>query len=191
MATGTDAAYFDDGTPLGSVGQRRMPDRLDQPVVGGAVGRRRTDGARSARWMRCARTSFAATREIILLLTPPFDRGSKDPGYIKGYIPGIRENGGQYTHAAVWTIMALARLGYGDEAFELFHMINPINHTRDRGRRSALRHASRTSSMATSTHIPNTRAEADGPGTRARPAGCTAWRLKASLASSGTGTSSR
>ena len=53
-----------------------------------------------------------------------------DPGYIKGYVPGVRENGGQYTHAVLWTIMALARLGLGDEAMELFHMINPINHMR-------------------------------------------------------------
>jgi cyclic beta-1,2-glucan synthetase len=69
--------------------------------------------------------------QVVLLLSPPFDQGLKDPGYIKGYIPGIRENGGQYTHAATWTVMALARLGYGDEAVEMFHMINPINHTRD------------------------------------------------------------
>jgi cyclic beta-1,2-glucan synthetase len=69
---------------------------------------------------------------IIRLLTPPFDRDSHDPGYIKGYVPGIRENGGQYTHAALWTIMAVARLGYGDEAVELFHLLNPINHTRTR-----------------------------------------------------------
>jgi cyclic beta-1,2-glucan synthetase len=68
---------------------------------------------------------------LLLLLAPPFDRGEKDPGYIKGYIPGIRENGGQYTHAALWTIMALARMGYGDEVVELFHILNPINHTRD------------------------------------------------------------
>ena len=69
--------------------------------------------------------------QVVLLLSPAFDKGVKDPGYIKGYIPGVRENGGQYTHAAVWTIMALAKLGYGDEAVEVFHMINPINHTRD------------------------------------------------------------
>ena len=68
---------------------------------------------------------------MVLLLSPAFDRGVKDPGYIKGYLPGVRENGGQYTHAAAWTIMALAKLGYGDEAVEVFHMINPINHTRD------------------------------------------------------------
>jgi cyclic beta-1,2-glucan synthetase len=68
--------------------------------------------------------------KLVLLLTPPFDRTSQDPGYIRGYVPGVRENGGQYTHAALWTVMAFARLGYGDEAMELFHMVNPINHTR-------------------------------------------------------------
>ena len=66
----------------------------------------------------------------MLLLTPPFDRMAHDPGYIKGYLPGVRENGGQYTHAALWTVIALAQLGLGDEAMELFHMVNPINHTR-------------------------------------------------------------
>ena len=68
--------------------------------------------------------------QLVLLLTPPFDRMAHDPGYIKGYLPGVRENGGQYTHAALWTVIALARLGLGDEAMELFHMINPINHAR-------------------------------------------------------------
>jgi cyclic beta-1,2-glucan synthetase len=68
--------------------------------------------------------------KLVLLLTPPFDRMTRDPGYIKGYLPGVRENGGQYTHAALWTVMALARLGEGDNAMELFHMINPINHAR-------------------------------------------------------------
>ena len=67
---------------------------------------------------------------VVLVLTPPFDQSAQEPGYIKGYPPGVRENGGQYTHAAVWTIMALARLGNGDEAVELFHLLNPINHTR-------------------------------------------------------------
>ena len=68
--------------------------------------------------------------QLVLLLTPPFDRMAHDPGYIKGYVPGVRENGGQYTHAALWAVIALARLGMGDEAMELFHMINPINHMR-------------------------------------------------------------
>jgi cyclic beta-1,2-glucan synthetase len=68
---------------------------------------------------------------VILLLTPPFDRTQMDPGYIKGYLPGVRENGGQYTHAAAWVVLALTRLGSGDEAVELFHMLNPINHARN------------------------------------------------------------
>jgi cyclic beta-1,2-glucan synthetase len=68
--------------------------------------------------------------KIVLLLTPPFDRTPHDPGYIKGYLPGVRENGGQYTHAALWTVIALGQLGLGDEAMELFHMVNPINHMR-------------------------------------------------------------
>jgi cyclic beta-1,2-glucan synthetase len=67
-----------------------------------------------------------------LLLTPPFDRMPQDPGYIKGYVPGIRENGGQYTHAAVWTVMAFAALGDGNKAGELFRMLNPINRTTTR-----------------------------------------------------------
>ena len=67
---------------------------------------------------------------LLLLLQPPFDRSAQNPGYIKGYPPGVRENGGQYTHAAAWVVMALARLGCGDEVAELFHMLNPINHTR-------------------------------------------------------------
>jgi cyclic beta-1,2-glucan synthetase len=67
---------------------------------------------------------------VIQLLSPPFDQSALDPGYIKGYVPGVRENGGQYTHAALWTVMAIAHLGSGDEAVELFHMLNPINRTR-------------------------------------------------------------
>jgi len=69
---------------------------------------------------------------LVLLLTPPFDHTPLDPGYIKGYVPGIRENGGQYTHAAVWTLMAFAALGDGDKAGELFRMLNPINRTASR-----------------------------------------------------------
>jgi cyclic beta-1,2-glucan synthetase len=67
---------------------------------------------------------------LVLLLTPPFDHMAQDPGYIKGYLPGVRENGAQYTHAGLWTVIALARQGLGEEAMELFHMINPINHAR-------------------------------------------------------------
>ena len=70
---------------------------------------------------------------VVLLLTPPFDASTLDPGYIRGYLPGVRENGGQYTHAALWVVMAVAQLGSGDEAVELFHLLNPINHARTPG----------------------------------------------------------
>jgi cellobiose phosphorylase len=66
--------------------------------------------------------------KMILLFTPPFDKTERDPGYIKGYLPGVRENGGQYTHAAIWTAWAFAELGQGDKAMQLFQMLNPINH---------------------------------------------------------------
>jgi cyclic beta-1,2-glucan synthetase len=69
---------------------------------------------------------------LILLFTPPFDQSPYEPGYIKGYLPGVRENGGQYTHAAVWCVIAFAALGDGDKAGELFALLNPINHTRTR-----------------------------------------------------------
>ena len=67
---------------------------------------------------------------LLMLLTPPFDRTPKDPGYIKGYLPGVRENGAQYTHAALWAVLATAMLGDGDRAFELFQMLNPLTHAR-------------------------------------------------------------
>src|SRR4029453_14260767 len=69
---------------------------------------------------------------LALLFTPPFDRTSLDPGYIKGYPPGLRENGGQYTHAAAWSVIAFTKLGQGDRAASLFSMLNPINHTSTR-----------------------------------------------------------
>jgi len=67
---------------------------------------------------------------VVLLLTPPFDTMEPSPGYIRGYLPGVRENGGQYTHAALWNVLAFAMLGDGDRAFELFSLLNPVNHGR-------------------------------------------------------------
>jgi cyclic beta-1,2-glucan synthetase len=67
---------------------------------------------------------------LLMLLTPPFNKTEKDPGYIKGYLPGVRENGAQYTHAALWAVLATALLGDGDRAFELYQMINPLTHAR-------------------------------------------------------------
>ena len=122
-------AYFDDGTPLGSVQNEEC--KLDSLTQSWAVLSGTAQPRRSERAMNAVRAHLVRRdAQIVLLLTPPFDRMAHDPGYIKGYLPGIRENGGQYTHAAIWTVIALARLGMGDEAMELFHMINPINHMR-------------------------------------------------------------
>jgi cyclic beta-1,2-glucan synthetase len=122
-------AYFDDGTPLGSVQNEEC--KLDSLTQSWAVLSGAAQLPRAERAMNAVRANLVRRdAQIVLLLTPPFDRMAHDPGYIKGYLPGIRENGGQYTHAAVWTVIALARLGMGDEAMELFHMLNPINHMR-------------------------------------------------------------
>ena len=122
-------AYFDDGTPLGSAQSEEC--RIDSLTQSWSVFARDADPRRTARAMEAVRAHLVRRdAQVVLLLTPPFDRMSHDPGYIKGYVPGVRENGGQYTHAALWTVIALAQLGLGDEAMELFHMVNPINHTR-------------------------------------------------------------
>jgi cyclic beta-1,2-glucan synthetase len=122
-------AYFDDGTPLGSVQNEEC--KLDSLTQSWAVLSQAAEPRRAERAMNAVRAHLVRRdAQIVLLLTPPFDHMTHDPGYIKGYIPGVRENGGQYTHAALWAVMALARLGMGDEAMELFHMINPVNHMR-------------------------------------------------------------
>jgi cyclic beta-1,2-glucan synthetase len=121
--------YYDDGGPLGSAQNHECAiDSIAQSwaVLSGAAPARRADRA-----MDSVRTHLVRRgAQVVLLLAPPFDRSAQEPGYIKGYPPGVRENGGQYTHAAAWIVMALARLGSGDEAAELFHMLNPVNHTR-------------------------------------------------------------
>ena len=124
-------AWFDDGAPLGSATNDEC--RIDSIAQSWAV----LSGA--GRRDRAARAMAAVDRELIrphdglaLLFTPPFDRSPLDPGYIKGYPPGVRENGGHYTHAALWSVMAFAGLGEGDKAAALFWMLNPINHARTR-----------------------------------------------------------
>jgi cyclic beta-1,2-glucan synthetase len=122
-------AYFDDGTPLGSVLNEEC--KLDSLTQSWAVISRGAEPARAERAMNAVLKNLVRRdARMVLLLAPPFDRMASDPGYIKGYLPGIRENGGQYTHAAVWAVIALARLGRGDEAMELFHLLNPVNHMR-------------------------------------------------------------
>jgi cyclic beta-1,2-glucan synthetase len=121
--------YYDDGTALGSAQNDEC--RIDSIAQSWAVLSGVAPLRFAERAMDAVRTSLIARgSKLVLLLDPPFDRSSQDPGYIKAYPPGIRENGGQYTHAAAWVVMALARLGSGDEVAELFHMLNPINHTR-------------------------------------------------------------
>jgi cyclic beta-1,2-glucan synthetase len=121
--------YYDDGTPLGSAQSDECRiDAIAQAwaVLSGAVPARFADRAMDA----VRAHLFRRDLRLLLLLAPPFDASAEDPGYIRGYPPGLRENGGQYTHAAAWVVLAIARQGRGDEAVELFHMLNPINHTR-------------------------------------------------------------
>ena len=121
-------AYFDDGTPLGSAQNDECQiDSIAQSwaVISGAGNPERARLAMEAVEHRLVRDA----EQMILLLAPPFDRGALRPGYIKGYLPGIRENGGQYTHAATWVVLATALQGRGKRALELFALLNPINHT--------------------------------------------------------------
>ncbi|SDW21631.1 glycoside hydrolase family 94 protein [Thiocapsa roseopersicina] len=122
-------AYFDDGTPLGSASQPEC--RIDSIAQSWSVLSGAGDPAR-ARTAMTALDAQLVRRDagLIQLLDPPFDTSDSNPGYIKGYVPGVRENGGQYTHAAIWATMAFARLGDAAKAWELFGMINPINHGR-------------------------------------------------------------
>lgn len=120
-------AYFDDGQPLGSlINTECKIDLLPQSwsVFSGA-----SDPERSRMAMDAVdRLLVKRDSALIQLLDPPFDVSDLDPGYIKGYVPGVRENGGQYTHAAVWTVMAYARMGDCSRAWELLSLINPVNH---------------------------------------------------------------
>jgi cyclic beta-1,2-glucan synthetase len=124
-------AFFDDGTPLGSAANAEC--RIDSIAQSWGVISGAAEPGRSLRAMAAVHEQLVRQSDgLVLLLTPPFDHTPLDPGYIKGYVPGIRENGGQYTHAAVWTLMAFAALGDGDKAGELFRMLNPINRTASR-----------------------------------------------------------
>ncbi len=123
--------YFDDGTPLGSAGN--IECRIDSIAQSWSVISGAASPVRAAAAMASV-DEYLVRREdgLVLLFTPPFDHTPLDPGYIKGYPPGIRENGGQYTHGALWSVIAFARLGNGDKAGELFSILNPINHANTR-----------------------------------------------------------
>jgi cyclic beta-1,2-glucan synthetase len=120
--------YFDDGTPLGS--SEREECRIDAIAQSWAALSGAGDPTRARTAMEAAeRELVLADHEVVRLFTPPFETSSPDPGYIRSYPPGVRENGGQYTHAAVWSIFAWARLGRADRAGRLFALINPVNHS--------------------------------------------------------------
>jgi cyclic beta-1,2-glucan synthetase len=119
-------AFFDDGTPLGSA--VNVECRIDAIAQSWGVLSGAAEPQRAVRAMAAVEEYLVRRgQELVLLFTPPFDRALIDPGYIKGYPPGVRENGGQYTHAAIWSVMAFAALGDGDKANELFSILNPIN----------------------------------------------------------------
>ena len=124
-------AWFDDGAPLGSSANEEC--RIDSISQSWAVLSGAGDGDRSRQAMDSVdRRLVRRPERLVLLLSPPFDETPLDPGYIKGYPPGVRENGGQYTHAAIWSVMAFAELGDGDRAAELFDLLNPIHHAGSR-----------------------------------------------------------
>lgn len=122
-------AYFDDGTPLGSKENEECKiDSLSQSfaLISGGGDKERGKKAIESTIENLVDEELG----LIKLLSPPFEKSKLEPGYIKGYVAGVRENGGQYTHAATWVILALTKLNMGDKALKYFNMINPINHTR-------------------------------------------------------------
>jgi cyclic beta-1,2-glucan synthetase len=122
-------AYFDDGAPLGSASSDEC--QIDSIAQSWAVLSAAGDPERARTAMRSLNERLVREDDrLILLLTPPFDKTEHDPGYIKGYLPGVRENGAQYTHAAFWTVLATVGLGDGDRAFHLLDLLNPFTHAR-------------------------------------------------------------
>jgi cyclic beta-1,2-glucan synthetase len=123
--------WFDDGTALGSATSEAC--WIDSIAQAWAVISEAGDSKRSVRAMAAVERELIRPQDgLALLFTPPFDQTGLDPGYVRGYPPGIRENGGQYTHAAIWSVIAFAGLGQGDTAAALFSLLNPINHARTR-----------------------------------------------------------
>ena len=123
--------FFDDGTPLGSAGSDEC--RIDAIAQSWSVISGAANPARAARAMESLEAQLLRRDPpLALLFTPPFEKSLQEPGYVKAYPRGIRENGGQYTHAAVWTLIALAMQGKADRAMEVFSMLNPIRRSMTR-----------------------------------------------------------
>lgn len=128
-------AYFDDGKPMGS--HESAEGRIDAIPQSWAVLSEAVDRDRAKQAMlSLERHLIKSEQSLILLLNPPYDQSDVDPGYIKGYVPGVRENGGQYTHAAIWAVMAFAKLGMQDKVQAYLSMINPVNHASSRKKAS-------------------------------------------------------
>jgi cellobiose phosphorylase len=120
-------AYFDSGQPLGS--RENAECQIDALPQSWSVLSRAGEPERARQAMRTVDEKLVrAEAGLIQLFDPPFDKSDLEPGYIKGYVPGVRENGGQYTHAALWTVMAFAQMGNTERAWELFRMLNPVGH---------------------------------------------------------------
>jgi len=120
-------AYFDDGTPLGS--STSDDCKIDSIAQSWSVISRAGDHERGRLAMEALNEHLVREdARLIMLLTPPFDNSKHDPGYIQGYLPGVRENGAQYTHAALWAVLATALSGDGDRAMHLYQMVNPVTH---------------------------------------------------------------
>jgi cyclic beta-1,2-glucan synthetase len=125
-------AFYDDGTALGSAESEEC--RIDAIAQSWSVLSGAADPGRALQAMEQSVSQLVKRdKGVALLFTPPFDKTERDPGYIKSYPPGVRENGGQYTHGAIWSIFALAELGDAERAYDLFSMINPVNHARNLG----------------------------------------------------------
>jgi cyclic beta-1,2-glucan synthetase len=124
-------AFFDDGTPLGTRDSEEC--RIDAIAQAWATISGLGDPERARDALQAVQEKLVRREDgLIALLDPPFDKTTRDPGYIKGYVPGVRENGGQYTHAAAWVVLAYLMQGDGDEAFDLLSMVNPVSHALDR-----------------------------------------------------------
>jgi len=164
-------AYFDDGTPLGSSSNDEC--QIDSISQSWAVISKGGDPVRARQAMAAVDQRLVRRdKQIIQLLDPPFDKSDLEPGYIKGYIPGVRENGGQYTHAAIWTTMAFAMMGDTNARGNSSPCSIP-SITAARRRRSSATRSNPMSCARTSMACRRTPAAAAGPGTPARRAGCT------------------
>ncbi len=123
-------AFFDNGTPVGSASRREA--RIDSLPQSWAVISGRADEGRARAAIEAALKHLVHEEDkLVLLFTPPFNASDPSPGYIQGYPPGVRENGGQYTHGSLWLAIALARLGHGDQAAQLLRIMNPIEHAKE------------------------------------------------------------